>query len=131
MIKWGLRIPTIMDFDKYQSIDILRIFDKLGSYYNFLKKYEKNYNVKLNEKEALFIEFISKKLAAGKRPHELILIKLLIEDKKNIMSNLESKLKERYNINFTNSTEKNLINILTNEFPTGTGKKTYEQCIVE
>lgn len=123
------RIPTIMDFDIYQSIDILKIFDKFGSYYNFLKKYEKNYNVQLKEKEALFIEFISKKLAAGKRPHELILIKLLIEDKKNIMSNLKSELKERYNINFTNSTEKNLINILTNEFPTGTGKKTYEQCI--
>lgn len=123
------RIPTIMDFDKYQSIDILKIFEKSGSYYNFLRKYEKDYSVKLKEKEVLFIEFISKKLAAGKRPHELILIKLLIEHKKNIMSNLKSELKERYNVDFTSSTEKNLINILTNEFPTGTGKKTYEQCI--
>lgn len=123
------RIPTIMDFDKYQSIDILKIFDKSGSYYNFLRKYEKDYSIKLKEKEALFIEFISKKLAAGKRPHELILIKLLIEHKKNIMSNLKNELKERYNVDFTSSTEKNLINILTNEFPTGTGKKTYEQCI--
>lgn len=123
------RIPTIMDFDKYQSIDILKIFDKSGSYYNFLRKYEKDYSIKLKEKEALFIEFISKKLAGGKRPHELILIKLLIEHKKNIMSNLKNELKERYNIDFTSSTEKNLINILTNEFPTGTGKKTYEQCI--
>lgn len=123
------RIPTIMDFDKYQSIDILKIFDKSGSYYNFLRKYEKDYSIKLKEKEALFIEFISKKLAGGKRPHELILIKLLIECKKNIMSNLKNELKERYNIDFTSSTEKNLINILTNEFPTGTGKKTYEQCI--
>lgn len=123
------RIPTIMDFDKYQSIDILKIFEKSGSYYNFLRKYEKDYSVKLKEKEALFIEFISKKLAAGKRPHELILIKLLIEHKKNIMSNLKYELKERYNVDFTSSTEKNLINILINEFPTGTGKKTYEQCI--
>ena len=37
------RIPTLLDFDKYNSIDPLRIFDNksLGSYYKFLSKYDK------------------------------------------------------------------------------------------
>ncbi|WP_415301534.1 DEAD/DEAH box helicase family protein, partial [Clostridium perfringens] len=62
------RIPKLVDFDEYDSIDPLRIFDNksLGSYYKFLKKYEKSYEIKLDKNQELFIEFISKKLASGK-----------------------------------------------------------------
>ena len=44
------RIPTLMDFETYGEIDVQRIFDNksLGSYYAFLKKYEKDYKVRLN-----------------------------------------------------------------------------------
>ncbi len=76
------RIPSLSDFDKFDSIDPLRILaTKLGSYHNFLKKYDKEYTVELNDLQALFIEFISKKLASGKRPHELIMIKNIIHNK--------------------------------------------------
>lgn len=125
------KIPRLMDFDKYNSIDPLRIFENknLGSYYAFLEKYEKEYIVKLNDIEKLFVEFISKKLASGKRVHELIILKLILNNETKLMSTLSKKLKENYNINFTSTTEKNVINILTNEFFTGTGKKTYSKCI--
>ena len=36
---------------------------------------------------------------------------------------------EEYGISFKPTTETNVVNILTNEFPTGTGKKTYAECI--
>ena len=54
-------------------MDVLRIFDNnsLGSYYKFLVKYEKEYTIRLSEDEEKVIEFISKKLASGKRIHEL------------------------------------------------------------
>lgn len=125
------RIPSLMDFDKYNSVDPLRIFDNksLGSYYKFLKKYEKEYTIELNSSQELFIEFISKKLASGKRPHELLIIKYILEGKKDLLTHLESELLEKYNIHFTNTTKINIVNILTNEFPTGTGKKTYAECI--
>ncbi|EPY2272100.1 DUF3427 domain-containing protein [Clostridium sporogenes] len=124
------RIPSLGDFDKFDSIDPLRIFGtKLGSYYNFLKKYDKEYDVELNDLEALFIEFISKKLASGKRPHELIMIKNIIHNKVDLIGELKHELKEKYNIDFKYTTETNLINILTNEFPTGSAKKTYSKCI--
>lgn len=125
------RIPSLMDFDNYNSIDPLRIFDNktLGSYYKFLKKYEKEYNIELNSSQELFIEFISKKLASGKRPHELLIIKYILENKENLISNLKNDLFVRYNIQFTQLTKNNVINILTNEFSTGTGKKTYSECI--
>ncbi|MHC1682914.1 MAG: DUF3427 domain-containing protein [Clostridiaceae bacterium] len=125
------RIPTLKDFDFYQSIDPLRIFDNksLGSYYKFLKKYEKEYQITLSESQELFIEFISKKFASGKRIHELLLLKNAVKNQVNLIENLEIELKESYNIDFKNNTKTNLVNVLTNEFPTGTGKKTYEQCI--
>lgn len=34
------RIPTILDFKKFGSVDVMKIFEKCGSYHNFLKKYE-------------------------------------------------------------------------------------------
>ena len=66
-------IPALADFDKYGEMDVLRIFDNnsLGSYYKFLVKYEKEYTIRLSEDEEKAIEFISKKLASGKRIHEL------------------------------------------------------------
>lgn len=125
------KIPSLMDFDKYNSIDPLRIFENknLGSYYAFLEKYEKEYILRLNDIEKSFVEFISKKLASGKRVHELIILKLILNNETKLMSTLSKKLKENYDINFTSTTEKNVINILTNEFFTGTGKKTYSKCI--
>ncbi|WP_252228983.1 DEAD/DEAH box helicase [Clostridium sp. ZBS15] len=125
------KIPTLSDFDTYNSIDPLRIFNSksLGSYHKFLKKYEREYKIELNNSQELFIEFISKKLACGKRPHELLLIESAINNETDLVSKLKLKLKETYNFNFTCTTETNVINVLTNEFPTGTGKKTYAECI--
>lgn len=125
------RIPNLMDFDTYNCIDPLRIFDNssLGSYYKFLKKYEKEYTIKLNSTEELFIEFISKKLASGKRIHELLMIKCAINYKTNLIYILKEKLKKEYNINFNKTTETSIINVLTNKFLTGASKNTYEKCI--
>ena len=125
------RIPNLMDFDVYGSIDPLRIFDNknLGSYHVFLKKYEKEYKIKFNSIKELYLEFISRKFASGKRPHELLAIQYLIKHKTHLFEYLEKVLKEHYQIDMTDKTKTNLINIFTNEFVTGTGKKTYQDCI--
>jgi superfamily II DNA or RNA helicase len=62
------RIPKLKDFDDYGEMDVIRIFDndRLGSYYKFLVKYEKEYTIRLSEDEEKIVEFISKKLASGK-----------------------------------------------------------------
>lgn len=124
------RIPTLLDFDKYNSIDPLRIFDNksLGSYYKFLSKYDKGYKIELNKSEELFIEFISKKLASGKRIHELLLLKLALDDKNNLIYRLKIVL-NNLNIEFKDITETNVVNIMTNKFPTGSSKNTYSECI--
>lgn len=125
------RIPGLMDFDVFGSIDPIRIFDNknLGSYHMFLKKYEKEYNVSFSSTEEKFLEFISKKFASGKRPHELLAIHHLMYQGNNLFTYLKKALKEQHQIEITEQTKINIINLLTNEFATGTGKKTYEECI--
>ena len=125
------RIPSLKDFDLHDSIDPIRIFENnsLGSYHKFLTKYEKEYNVELSIAQESFIEFISKKLASGKRIHELELIKCAINHKVDLIYRLKQILKEKYDINFKDSTETSVVNVLTNQFASGTGKETYKDCI--
>lgn len=111
------KIPTLMDFENYGEINVQRIFDNksLGSYYAFLKKYEKDYKIRLNELEESFIKFICTKLANGKRKTELEVLNDLINNQDYIFPN--------------NLSQTNIMNIFTNEFPTGSGKNTFKDCI--
>lgn len=54
------RIPTIGEFREYGSIDITKIFEKCGSYHNFLKKYEEDYQVHLTKEQETVLEYFSK-----------------------------------------------------------------------
>lgn len=124
-------IPALADFDKYGEMDVLRIFDNnsLGSYYKFLVKYEKEYTIRLSEAEEKVIEFVSKKLASGKRIHELEMLKRLLKYQHGIMAQLKKSLHENYNCSMDDDCAENVVNMMTNEFPTSAAKKTYSQCV--
>lgn len=124
-------IPKLMDFDKYGEMDVLRIFDNqnLGSYYKFFVKYEKEYKIRLTKDQEKMVEFISRKFASGKRIHELELLSRLLTYHHGVLSMLKKTLSEKYQRNMDKNCEENIINIMTNEFPSGSGKKRYEQCI--
>ncbi|MCI5869014.1 MAG: DEAD/DEAH box helicase [Dorea sp.] len=124
-------IPALADFDKYGEMDVLRIFDNnsLGSYYKFLVKYEKEYTVRLSEDEEKVIEFVSKKLASGKRIHELELLKRLLKYQHGLFKGLKRSLEDNYHCSMDENCEENIVNMMTNEFPTRAAKKTYTQCV--
>ena len=124
-------IPALRDFDRYGEMDVLRVFDNksLGSYYKFLVKYEKEYKIRLSEQEEKIIEFVSKKFADGKRMYELELLKCMLSHTDQLITRLKQVVMKEYNKVLSEDEIKNIINIMTNEFPTGTGKKTYEDCI--
>ncbi len=124
-------IPALMDFDKYGEMDVLRIFDNnsLGSYYKFLVKYEKDYTVRLSDNEEKVVEFISKKLASGKRIHELALLQRMLQYHHHLMGYLRNDLSKVYGIQLEPKAEESVINVMTNEFPSGSGKDAYKECI--
>ena len=93
-------IPALADFDKYGEMDVLRIFDNnsLGSYYKFLVKYEKEYTIRLSKEEENVVEFVSKKMASGKRIYELEMLKRLLKYQHGIVDLLKKSLREKYEL---------------------------------
>ena len=129
------KIPALKDFDDYGEMDVIRIFDNnsLGSYYKFLVKYEKDYKIRLSQEEEKIVEFISKKLANGKRIQELQLLRrtLLYANglsKCGLFTGLSQDLLT-YGKSISKEQQENIINVMTNEFPAGSSKKTYSQCV--
>lgn len=130
------RIPRLKDFDDYGEMDVLCIFhnNSLGSYYKFLVKYEKEYQIRLSSEEEKVIEFVSKKLASGKRIQELRLLERIITyghrlSRLSVFADLKEDLRDNYGIQMSVEQQENIINVMTNEFPAGVGKKTYKECV--
>ena len=125
------RIPSLIDFEEHGEIDAIRIFENksLGTYYKFLTKYEKDYTIRISKQAEKYLEYISKKFASGKRVHELQMLKRIITYKQGLLKILGQDLQENYGILMNEATRKNIINVFTNEFATGSGKSTYEDCI--
>ena len=124
-------IPALMEFDEYGEMDVQRIFDNpgLGSYYKFLVKYEKDYKIRLSSEEEKVIEFVSKKFANGKRADELLILKRLLNYQNDIFTLINSALIGPHNENFDKNRTDNLVNILTNEFASGSAKGVYKECV--
>ena len=124
-------IPSLRDFDTYESIDPLLIFQNksLGCYHVFLKKYEKDYTIDFDQDQVSDLIYISRSLAAGKRVHELEAIKIAIEDHDHVMQRLKETLKDQYDISMTHYSYDTIINTLTQRFTTGTGANTYKSSI--
>ncbi|WP_300922213.1 DEAD/DEAH box helicase, partial [uncultured Dubosiella sp.] len=88
-------IPTLIQFDEFGSIDPLKIIDHSGSYPAFLQKYEKDrqYNLpELQPKQLKILEYISKKFAAGKRIHELLLLEEILNNETDLFETLQDRL---------------------------------------
>lgn len=105
----------------------------LGSYYKFLVKYEKEYKIRLSEDEEKVIEFVSKKLANGKRIQELQILKRILTyahglSKIGLFAGLSEDMRE-YGKNISQDQKENIVNVMTNKFPAGASKKTYSQCV--
>ena len=121
------RIPTIGDFKKFGSVDVTKIFEKCGSYHNFLKKYETEYHVHLTNQEEIIIEYFSKKLIAYKRIHELEMLRMLIS-RENRLLQYWKLLQEKYHVGMNEQVERSVIRNLKNEFPKEEERRKYSDC---
>lgn len=118
------RIPKLSDFEKFGQMDVQCIFkSSVRSYYNFLDKYEKDFKGTLNEPERRHLEFVSKYFANGKRDSELLILKNILN---GTYTDLFRNLEKEKQIELSDIQKKNLSNILTNNFITGTSKDSVE-----
>lgn len=128
------QIPTLMDYEEYGEMDVMRIFENasLGSYHKFLKKYEKElYSTTFSPLEEKYLEYTSTKFANGKRIHELLLLKKLIENNSitHVYQKTVDEIVEKLGIAVNEKTKANIANILTGTFATGAAKDTYKDVV--
>lgn len=135
------RIPKLKDFEIEGEIDVLRFMDSSKkSYYQFLVAYDSDYPIRLSEDANKIIEFVSQKLAKGKRVYELLLLKIFVDlystkNKENLPKTndindyYEKELFARYKLKLNSFARINLYNFLTNNFAAGTGKASYRNCV--
>lgn len=119
-------IPTYLDFENYGAIDMMLVFENtsLGSYHEFLKKHEAEYQVKFTVIQEELLRFVSAKIANGKRLVELTFLQRLVRYYTGICGSEE--LKEWYEKHKTS----NAIKVLANEFVTNqVNKRKYENSI--
>ena len=123
------RIPSLMDFLEYDSIDPNRIFDKYGSYHNFLSRYEDNYKIQYSNEESLYLELISTKYGTGKKVYEVEFIKYLMTNEysnDNYINYVENKY-PNYKIN--ELLLNNIIKQMTGDYFVSSEKKKFSDII--
>lgn len=122
------RIPHLKEFEQYGAIDVQLMFQNksLGCYHTFLSKYEKDYHIHFSTLEEKYLQFISSKLSSGKRVEELEAIKLIINKRTNLLTHLKETLNSDYKIELPDVGIETISNILSQNFMTGSSKKTFE-----
>lgn len=124
------RIPKMVDFLEYGEIDPLLILDKKGSYPKFLMDCEPNYEDDFSERELLAFEYVSKFLANGMRPHELLMMKDLIENGAVFHDELQKDLIQYCSIFLDESDYRSALGVLNKSFVNGAGdKKRYADLV--
>ena len=125
------RIPRLKEFEQYGAIDVQLMFQNksLGCYHTFLSKYERDYHVRFNTLEEKYLQFISSKLSSGKRVEELEAIKLIINKRTNLLTHLKDTLNSEYQIELPKVGIETISNILSQNFMTGSSKKTFEEVV--
>ncbi|MBS6798467.1 MAG: DEAD/DEAH box helicase [Firmicutes bacterium] len=113
------RVPSLMDFDQYGAIDVTKIFENksFGTYHTFLKKCDgDNYKTELSQEQVSALEYISKKFAKGKRPHEMELLLCLLKQPQDPAAEFRRRMKENYKIEVSEAEEISVINNLSFDF---------------
>ena len=110
------RIPKMIDFVEHGSRDPLAFVMNAGSYYHFVAGLEETVADKLTELQATHLSFYSKELGGAKRVEELLLLKLLIENKSIKLETFMEIIEETYGYRPSAETIHSCIRVLNGEF---------------
>jgi superfamily II DNA or RNA helicase/HKD family nuclease/SOS-response transcriptional repressor LexA len=117
LLKFKLgRIPMMMDFIEHGSRDPFLYVDYANSYYNFVVKVEKDFNLELSKEEVKLLELFSKEINNSKRVEECLIIKLIIENSKISIKDLKEYVLKKYKYFISDETITSCISNLNFEF---------------
>ena len=109
------KIPNILDFYNHGEIDPMLFINYAKTYDRFVRMVDHNYKIKFNKTEADILEFVSSFLINGKRPHELLLLQMLLTKEHISLDKFKEKLAE-IEEKFDEATYKSAYAVLNKEF---------------
>lgn len=74
------RVPSILDFYLNGEIDPMLFVEYSKSYDQFVRNVDKDYKIVFSDNEERILEFVSNIIMNGKRIHELLMLKKLVEN---------------------------------------------------
>ena len=120
------KIPSILDFYEYGEIDPMLFIEKDRTYDNFVRRVDPDYTIVFTEEDKVVLDFVSQLLINGKRPHELIMLQMLIERSSFTKTEFKEKL-ELFGEIYREADYISAVNVLNLEFLNApSDKRKYE-----
>ena len=126
------RRPTLIDFELHNSIDVTKIFEKFGSYYTFLKKYDSEFKAQISAEAEEMLCFYSKQLGKAQRISEVLILEALLSgtNQNSLKQYLRNTLSKQYRRKVSEEHLSNVEKVLTNNFVITEGiKKSRTNCV--
>lgn len=122
------RIPTLVDFQKYNFISPEVILSAKDTYYDILSSFKETIP-KLDRRQYLVLKFISREFTPAKRLYEILILEYLLDCNILKLSQLESKLRANLD-NFDTESFNNALKHLALEiFTVNAARQEYEPLI--
>lgn len=119
------RIPKLSEYLENDSIDPALFLEKYGSYPQFLMKAEKDYQILVTPQQLRSITFVSNEIASGIRPHELIMLSLLITKRTFTKQDMSKILSTDWDIELDDEALQSSIRILSDDFFKDSERRKY------
>ena len=121
------RIPMLCDFIENGDMDPILILNhsSFDCYPDFIEKAEKDFTNPLSEDEVKSLKLISKNLANGKRPHELMILKCLEHNNSFNLNKISDLLNDSYGLEDQSKSIESAINLLHQDFFVDNEKAKY------
>lgn len=111
------RIPYLIDFYREGEVDPMLILSQYKTYHNFLEAVESSYNADgMTCEQKLCLEYLSKIISSGKRPHELVILKKLLSGETASERDIKEALKNDCNIGYVLRDVKGAVEVLQARF---------------
>ncbi len=116
-------IPSILDFYLNGEIDPMLFVEHSKSYDQFVRRVDKDYNVEFSDSEERMLEFVSNIVMNGKRIHELLMLKKLLENGGFSIDDMKGTL-DRIGETYREDDYISAYRVLTKEFINSQSEKT-------
>ncbi len=112
------RIPRLQDFVIHNEIDPVKFFEnkRIGSYYGFLKKYEKDYKVELPETLEHILNYCCEWFGRGQRLTEVLLLEGALKGVSDLKAYVKEVLEREYKLDLPLRAFTSAFKILTGNF---------------